>query len=110
MNGILFEICKFVLIIAVMICTRYLVPWIRANTDMVTNGILMAAVRSAVQSAQQTITAPDSGAEKKAIVTEYLRELLMKKKITITDRQLDALIEAAVYAMKQEAGAAREDI
>ena len=54
----------------------------------------------AVDAAEQTIKASGAGAEKKAIVTEFLKEMLTAKNISISDDQLDKLIEAAVFAMK----------
>ena len=47
----------------------------------------------------QTIKASGAGTEKKAIVTEFLKEILTAKNISISDDQLDKLIEAAVFAM-----------
>ena len=45
------------------------------------------------------------GAEKKAIVTDLLKEMLTAKNISITDEQLNILIEAAVKQMKMEENA-----
>lgn len=103
MNEILFEVLKGVLIVSVMICARYIVPWLKQQTEFTKNELLMSAVKAAVQYAEQTIKNPQSGKEKKAIVTRYLRELLIAKNISISEEQLDTLIESAVYAMKQEA-------
>ena len=43
--------------------------------------------------------------EKKAIVTDLLKEMLTAKNISITDEQLNILIEAAVKQMKMEENA-----
>lgn len=100
MNDVLFEALKFVIIAAIIIGMRYIVPWIRDNTKLAKNQLLMDLVNAAVQYAEQTIkNAPGSGAEKKLIVTEYLKELLRAKNISISDEQLNVLIESAVYAM-----------
>ena len=101
MNEILFEILKAVIIIAIIVVVRYAVPWIRNNTELAKNEFLMSIVTAAVQYAEQTITGKDSGAEKKAIVTEFLKTQLAAKNVSITDEQLNALIEAAVYAMNE---------
>ena len=42
------------------------------------------------------------GPEKKAIVTKFLKEQLQQKNISISDEQLNTLIEAAVYELKKE--------
>ena len=99
MNEILFEVLKAVIIIAIMVAMRYAVPWIKENTVLAKNQILMDIVTAAVQYAEQTIIGKGSGAEKKAIVTEYLKKQLQAKNISISDEQLNALIESAVYAM-----------
>lgn len=61
-------------------------------------------VTQAVLYAQQVLTSK-SGAEKKAIVTDLLKEMLTAKNISITDEQLNILIEAAVKQMKMEENA-----
>lgn len=53
----------------------------------------------AVLMAQQTMKATD-GKEKKAIVTQFLKELLQEKNIALSDTQIEILIEAAVKQMK----------
>lgn len=98
MNEILFEVLKAVIIISIMVAMRYVVPWIKENTDLAKNQILMDIVTAAVQYAEQTI-GKGSGAEKKAIVTEFLKKQLEAKNLSISDEQLNALIESAVYAM-----------
>lgn len=68
----------------------------------------MAAIEKMVTQAvlyvQQVLTSK-SGAEKKAIVTDLLKEMLTAKNISITDEQLNILIEAAVKQMKMEENA-----
>ena len=43
-----------------------------------------------------------NGQDKKAYVTEFLKEILIAKNIALSDEQLDVLIEAAVKQMKIE--------
>ena len=49
--------------------------------------------------AQQTMKAT-GGKEKKAIVTQFLKEILQEKNIALSDKQIEILIEAAVKQMK----------
>lgn len=102
MNEIIFEILKAVLIITILILTRYGIPWIKRHTELAQDEYIASLVKAAVQYAEQVYTDPKSGAEKKAIVTRYLRELLLMKNISISDEQIDILIESAVYAMHKE--------
>lgn len=101
MNEIVFEIIKLVVMIAALAVTRYLVPWIRekANTDKLV--LAEKWVRYAVLKAQQVLWA-EKGQDKKAYVTEFLKEILIAKNIALSDEQLDVLIEAAVKQMKIE--------
>ena len=56
-------------------------------------------VELSVKSAEQTFLGDKTGQEKKAIVTEFIKGLLIKKNISISDEQLDTLIESAVFEM-----------
>lgn len=100
MNSILFEVLKAVITISIMVVLRYLVPWIKSNTELLKNQMVQDAVTAAVQYAEQCFKKePGSGAQKKAIVTEFLKKQLLAKNIAISDEQLETLIESAVFAM-----------
>ncbi len=101
MNEIIFEVIKIVVMVAVLVITRYLVPWLK---DKIGADKLAAAekwARYAVLKAQQVLWEKD-GRDKKAYVTEFLKEILIAKNIALSDEQLDVLIEAAVKQMKME--------
>lgn len=100
MNEMLYLVIKVAIIIALTLITRYLVPYIREQLEQSKYKWLADVVSQAVRSAEQTITSSKSGAERKAIVVNFIRSLLIKKNIDISDDQLDTLIEAAVYTMK----------
>ena len=105
MNEILFEIMRLVVLLAVFIVTCYLVPWIRGKIGQDRLTEISKWVNAAVLMAQQVYHAK-RGAERKAIVIELLKEILIAKNISISDSQLDMLIEAAVKAMKMKEGTA----
>ena len=50
------------------------------------------------------LEAAGSGAEKKAIVTEFIKKLLLQKNIALSDEEINTLIEAAVRQMKIDDG------
>lgn len=78
-------------------------PLIRAKTE---NSVMQALIdwtMQAVLAAEQTHDA-GSGAEKKAIVTEFIKKLLIQKNISLSDEEIEMLIEAAVRQMKMEDG------
>lgn len=99
MNDVLFEVLKFVIIISIMVIMRYVIPWIKDNTNLARNQFLTDIVTVAVKYAEQTITGKMKGVHKKAIVTEFIRGQLISKNISISDEQLNTLIESAVYAL-----------
>lgn len=102
MNDVLFEILKAVLVLVIILIAKYLVPWIKLQVEGTKHEWLLKWVELAVRSAEQTVLGDKTGPEKKAIVTKFLKEQLQQKNISISDEHLNTLIEAAVYAMKQE--------
>lgn len=99
MNSILFEILKAVVILAVILLTRYAVPYLKQIIDNSKYEWVVKMVDVAVKAAEQTIK--DGGKDKKTIVTEFIKSQLIQKNISISDEQLDNLIESAVYAMNE---------
>ena len=99
MNDVLFEILKAVLVLAVILLFRYAIPYVKALVENTKYAWLVKWVELSVKSAEQTILGDKSGAEKKAIVTEFIRGLLINKNISISDEQLNTLIESAVFEM-----------
>lgn len=99
MDEILFEIIKVLIMVAVLVVTRYLVPWIRERIGADKMTQIEKWTKYAVEMAQQ-VHFSKPGQDRKAIVTQFLREILAAKNISISDEQLDVLIEAAVKEMK----------
>ncbi len=99
MNEIIFKIVEFGIFIVITLVARYGIPFLKENLEQSKLSGVMDWIETAVEAAEQTIKTSGSGAEKKAIVTEFLKEIITAKKISISDAQLNALIEAAVYAM-----------
>ena len=102
MNDIVFEVLKCAVIVCIMVLCRHVIPWVKAQMDATQYSFLMELARTAVLFAEQTIPGSGNGKLKKAVVRDYLEDLLARKKIHITEEQLDALIEAAVNQMKRE--------
>lgn len=104
MDSLLFEVVRFVVVVVFILLARYGIPLLKqvATSDRMSN--VTQWVESAVLYAQQVHWA-QTGAEKKEIVTQFMKDLLNAKHITMTDEQLDVLIEAAVKAMKMQENA-----
>ena len=104
MNEIFFEVIKLIVMVAVLVITRYLIPWLKERIGAEKLVVAEKWVRYAVLKAQQVLWEKD-GQDRKAYVTEFLKEILMAKNIALSDEQLDVLIEAAVKQMKIEENA-----
>ena len=103
MNDILFALLKLIVMIAVLLVMRYAIPWLRARIGVEKMTEIEKWAEKAVLMAQQVYW-NKSGEERKEIVTEFLREMLIAKNISISGEQLEILIEAAVKQMKIEEG------
>ena len=104
MNEIVFEIIKVIVMVAALIITRYLVPWIKNKIGADHLAVAEKWAKYAVLKAQQVLWA-EKGQDRKAYVTEFLKEILIAKNIALSDEQMDVLIEAAVKQMKIEENA-----
>lgn len=109
MNDIVFGVIKVIVVVAVLVVVRYLVPWIKEKIGADKMAEIEKWTKYAVEMAQQ-VHWPKEGQDRKAIVTEFLKEILIAKNIAISAKQLDTLIEAAVkeMKMKENAGAKTE--
>lgn len=101
MSEIVMEILKIIVMLAVILLTRYAIPWIKAKIGAEKLAEVKVWVNAAVLMAQQVYDAKP-GPERKAIVVDLMRGMLINKNIDISAEQLDTLIEAAVKAMKMQ--------
>lgn len=104
MSDIIFEILKIVVMLASLLVTAYVVPWLRdrINTDRVVE--VEKWVKYAVLMAQQ-VYSQESGEKRKEIVLEIIYDILRRNNIDfLSDAQIDTLIEAAVKEMKIAGG------
>jgi len=103
MSDMILEVLKVVVMLAVLLVVRYVIPWIKAKIGAEKMEEVKTWVNAAVLMAQQVYNAK-TGPERKAIVVDLIRGMLIKKNIDISTEQLDMLIEAAVKAMKMREG------
>lgn len=101
MDEIIFEVIKIVVMVVALVVARYLVPWLKEKIGADRMAQIEKWTKYAVEMAQQ-VHWSQPGKDRKAIVTEFLREILTAKNISISDEQLDVLIEAAVKEMKMQ--------
>ena len=101
MNEIIFEVLRLAVLLVVFAVTCYLIPWIKGKIGQDRLNEITTWINAAVLMAQQVYYSK-TGPERKAIGGDLLKSMLTAKNISITDEQLDTLIEAAVKAMKME--------
>lgn len=101
MSEITMEILKVIVMLAVMLAMRYLIPLLKELIGAAKMEEIRKWVKDTVLMAQQVHEAK-TGAERKAIVVDMLHNMLIKKNIDISEEQLNTLIEAAVKAMKMQ--------
>lgn len=100
MRDIVLELLKLTIMIATMLVTRYLIPWLKAKTQNETMHALIDWAVQAVLAAEQCHQAM-SGPERKAIVTKFIKQILEQKNIALSDEEIDVMIEAAVKQMNE---------
>lgn len=102
MSGeVMFELLKIIVMLAVLVLMRYIIPWVKAKIGSENLEKVDKWVHAAVLMVQQVHNAKP-GPERKAIVVDLIREMLIRKNIDLSIEQLDTLIEAAVKTMKME--------
>ena len=77
---------------AVVILTRYLIPWLKGKLEEANQSSLIEKVERYVEAAEQLIQGASRGSER----LSYVEELLEEDGVAVTG-QVRALIEAAVY-------------
>ena len=76
--------------------TIYVIPYFRSKTNAQQQDDINALVRVAVDAAEQIYKGTGRGTEKKAYVLAFLEE----HGVTLDAEKVNALIEAAVYQLK----------
>lgn len=98
MREITLEALKLLIMVTVLVLTRFVVPWLKAKTSNETMQAVLDWTVQAVLAAEQAHQA-QTGAERKYIVTEFIKSILIQKNISLSDEELNTLIEAAVMQM-----------
>ena len=84
-------ISAVIALIAALI-TTVLIPYIKGKITQQQYDRLLEAVRIAVAAAEQIFTSPQSGADKK----QYVQEFLAAQGYDVSQREIDTMIEATV--------------
>lgn len=103
MNDVSFLILKIVVSVCASLVTLYVVPYVYTLQKNERYVQVMSIVKNAVQAAEQVVKGEGMGTVKKERVMLFVRDWCAAQRIAITEKQLDELVEAAVYGMKQGA-------
>jgi hypothetical protein len=95
---LILQIIQVLISVAAFIIMRYLVPAIREWMRGTQLEQIVSWTGQAVLAAEQMYSSY-TGKERKVIVTQFLRKMLLHKNITLSDEELEMLIEAAVKEM-----------
>lgn len=102
MDERLFNLILTIIPVICAVITYYVVPFIKAKIGNENLAQIKQWVDVAVRCAEMLFTGTGMGASKKEYVVNFLNDMLNKNKITITEEQLEVLIESAVKQMKIE--------
>ena len=101
MDELTMMILKIVISVCASLITAYVVPYIKTLKEDSRYQSAVEMIEIAVRAAEQVLK-KEEGAFKKAEVLKFVTDWLNRNGIGIMEDQLDQLIEAAVYEMKQE--------
>lgn len=97
MENLTYQIMTLIISLIGVILTGVFVPWLRMRMNDEKLRTVEMWVNIAVAAAEQMKASGLINIDKKDYVIEFIRD----KGITITDEELDALIEAAVYEINK---------
>lgn len=100
MNIDLTPLLQAIIGILAVIITKYLIPYIKSKTTAEEQAEIAEWISIAVTAAEQIYTGSGKGAEKKAYVIEFLQSKGYTAAVNVISDELNALIEAAVYGLK----------
>jgi LL-H family phage holin len=102
MNEVLFNVLLFIVIVCTVAISGTIIPWIKTQIHESEYAEFLDIVEQAVKALEQTVKASGQGKIKKAEVIAFVTSWLNTHKIEITEKQLDTLIEAAVWTMNNK--------
>lgn len=102
MNEVTFTILKIVLSAVSAIISLFVVPLLKRWVENNKNDEMLKMIEKAVKAAEQTFDGSGLGADKKQDVMDFISDWLEKNRITVSHKELDRYVEAAVYDMNNQ--------
>lgn len=99
MDEIMIKVIEFLLIVTITMVVRYGIPYAKSKIENEKLKTVLGWIEQSVAAAEQTVVG--KGSDRKEVVLAFARQILRKNNVSITDEQLETLIESAVYAMNQ---------
>lgn len=103
MNDLTFEVLKIVMSVAVIAIARYVIPWLKMKFKNEVDEVTWVQVMRIVRAAEQTL-GDYTGKDRKERVSLAVARWAQENHVNITAKQIDDLIESAVYVMNSEKG------
>ena len=100
MEALTFDAFRMVVAVCAALITAFLTPYLYTLRDDKKYAKVFEIIKVAVRAAEQTFKEAGQGEAKKAEVLRFVTEWLNKRGISITDKELDNLIECAVFQIK----------
>ena len=88
-------IIQIVIMLAVVIITSFVIPWIKSKTTQEQWQMIQDIAKIAVHAAEVLFKGSGRGAEKLNYVTTYIKEFCLSKGFTIDDKTIRQSIENA---------------
>ena len=101
MNENIFNVLLTLIPVLGAIITYFVVPFIKSSINEKQLAQYKEWSLLAVKTAEMLWRESGCGEDKKAYVVKFLNDMFNKNKITITEEQLEVLIESAVKTMKE---------
>ncbi len=102
MDERLFQICLALIPVLGAIITGFVIPFIKEKIGAEKLAKYENWANIAVRAAEMLWVESGCGADKKQYVVKFLNDMFNKKKIVITEQQIEILVESAVKQMKLE--------
>lgn len=108
MHDIIMDVAVYLIAALGIVILRVVWPWVKKQTTLVeaklkaeNHELAASIIREAVNAAEQTIQGVQSGGEKKEKARELIQQGLSDSGITLSDDEIDRMIEAFVGEMNQ---------
>lgn len=109
MDTLIFNVLVAVVVALIGVITKSLLPFLRAKKDEAMARLRRTRwawaadiVDAAVRAVEQTLSEELHGDDKKYAAASQIRKILGQNGLSLTEDQIDTLIEAAVQAMNAE--------